>query len=311
MSMPGEHRHAQQVAGAPVVALPVNDAMAVALQKINDRLHRMAMAERTPVLTLFGVRRDDIVPKPVRMIVRAEASVNDIDMFVLAQFLFDLRPFEQHVLSFAPALLVFGEAHAMHQQFCMYFLDRFDFHEFLPAKIRRSVKLNARPRIMAATLSQGYPLSKQFMLLCRRNAARSPRTCFMSLRSPAAKENGERFLALLGMTQSNSRARAASEIATTAGCLSLRSSEIAKNCSRTALVLPIILTLYWRRTSALITDGAKNNPSPRWPNTCSRALSSHSATMTGRIFSVSNHWSRERRTAVLDVGNKKGAPSRH
>ena len=113
------------------------------------------------------------------------------------------------------------------------------------------------------------------------------------------------------LLQSNSRARAASEIATTAGCLSLRSNEIAKNCSRTALAVPIILTLYWRRTSALITDGAKNNPSPRCPNTCSRALSSHSATITGRIFSVSNHWSRERRAAVFDVGSKKGAPSRH
>ena len=74
------------------------------------------------------MRPDDVVPKPVRVIVRAEASVNDIDVFMLTQFLFDLRPFEQYVLSFAPALLVFGKAHAMHQQFCMYFLDRFDFH---------------------------------------------------------------------------------------------------------------------------------------------------------------------------------------
>jgi len=44
----------------------------------------MAMAEGTPVLTLFGVRRDNVVPKSMGVIIGAEARVHNIDMFMLA-----------------------------------------------------------------------------------------------------------------------------------------------------------------------------------------------------------------------------------
>src|SRR6476620_8982274 len=215
---------------------------------------------------------------------------------MLTQFLFDLRPFEQYVLSFAPALLVFGKAHAMHQQFCMYFLDRFDFHEFLPTKIK-PLRPERLIHVMPPTLSQGWQVSKN-PSFCRtkhrpeRNYnkyfvrvphARSGGSvisgCFqvhptaltagwIQTGPPIKTFGGEGFKSVLvsraifkrshhghealvvcacapsenpatgalnpstvdgaadKLLQSNSRARAASEIATTAGCLSLRSNEI-------------------------------------------------------------------------------------
>ena len=58
-----------------------------------------------------------------------------------------------------------------------------------------------------------------------------------------------------------------------------------------------------------MTEGATKTPNPRCPKTFSKALSSNSATIVGRIFSDSSHWSIERRAVVLEVGSKKGAPS--
>jgi hypothetical protein len=51
---------------------------------------------------------------------------------------------------------------------------------------------------------------------------------------------------LAGFSQSHNFNFAASEIATTAGCFSLRSKEIAKKRSRMVSTCPITLTLYCR-----------------------------------------------------------------
>jgi hypothetical protein len=59
----------------------------------------------------------------VRVIVGTQPRVDDINMFMLAQLLFDIRPLEKHVLSFASAYLLLGELYAVHRQFGMTFLD--------------------------------------------------------------------------------------------------------------------------------------------------------------------------------------------
>src|SRR5688500_19235175 len=87
------------------------------------------MAEGAPVLPFFGVWRNDVIPQTVRVVVGAQPRVYDVNMLVLPQLLFDVRPFEQYLLPLVAALLVLGEAHAMHHQFCMSLLDGLDLHE--------------------------------------------------------------------------------------------------------------------------------------------------------------------------------------
>ena len=93
------------------------------------------MAEAAPLLAFFGVRRNDIVPQPVRVIVRSQPSVDNVNMFMLAQLLFDVGPLEENLLPLAPPLLVLGELDAMHHQFGMGFLNRFYFHPRLQIAI--------------------------------------------------------------------------------------------------------------------------------------------------------------------------------
>ncbi len=68
--------------------------MAVPSQKINDRFDRVAMTERAPVLALLGMRRNHVVPQSVRVVVGAKSRIDDVNVFVLAQLLFDFRPLE-------------------------------------------------------------------------------------------------------------------------------------------------------------------------------------------------------------------------
>src|SRR5207237_9820045 len=98
----------------PVVALAVDDAMAVPFQKIDDRFHRVPVPERTPILPFFRVRRNHIIPEPMSMVVRTEPSIDHVNMFVLAELFLDVRPLEKNFLAFAPPLLVLGELYAMH-----------------------------------------------------------------------------------------------------------------------------------------------------------------------------------------------------
>jgi hypothetical protein len=50
--------------------------VAVALQEVNDRFDRVPVSERAPILSFFSVRRDNIVPESMRMIVRSQPRVN-------------------------------------------------------------------------------------------------------------------------------------------------------------------------------------------------------------------------------------------
>src|ERR671924_22791 len=122
MSMPGKHRHAQQIPRPPVVALAVDDAVAVTLQEANDRFDCMAVSKRAPILSFFGMGRDNIVPESMRMIVRSEPRVDDVNMFVFAQLFFDVGPLKKNFLSFAAPLLVLGEFYTVHRQFGVTFL---------------------------------------------------------------------------------------------------------------------------------------------------------------------------------------------
>src|SRR5215831_2779175 len=131
MPMPGEHRHAEQIARSPIVAHAVDDAVAPALEEIDDRFHGVPVSEGAPILPLLGVRRNYVVPQPMGMIVGAQARINDVNVLVLAQLLFDLRPFEQHLLLFATALLLLCKTHAVHAQFTVNFLDRSLLHDSL------------------------------------------------------------------------------------------------------------------------------------------------------------------------------------
>ena len=65
------------------------------------------------------------------VIVRTKPSIDDVNMLVLAEFLFDLRPFEQYVLPLAPPLLILGKADAVHCELGMKLFGRLYFHERL------------------------------------------------------------------------------------------------------------------------------------------------------------------------------------
>ena len=89
------------------------------------------MPESAPVLPLLGVRRNHVVPQTMGVIVRPQARVDDVNMLVLAQLLFNLGPFKKHVLLLATPLFVLCETNAVHHQSTMNFLDRSFRHEFL------------------------------------------------------------------------------------------------------------------------------------------------------------------------------------
>jgi hypothetical protein len=64
----------------------------------------------------------------MRVIIGTQTRIDDIDMLVLAQLFFDIRPLEKNFLAFAPALLFLGELDTVQHQFGMFFLDRLYFH---------------------------------------------------------------------------------------------------------------------------------------------------------------------------------------
>ncbi len=74
----------------------------------------MAMAQRSPLLPFLGMRRNYVVPQSMRVVVRTEPGVDDVNMLVFPQLFFNLGPLEQHLLPLAAPLLVFGKTHTMH-----------------------------------------------------------------------------------------------------------------------------------------------------------------------------------------------------
>jgi hypothetical protein len=62
MAVPGKHRHTEQISWTPVVAHAVDDAMPPALEKIDYRFDRVAMAKGFPLLAFFGMRRNHVIP---------------------------------------------------------------------------------------------------------------------------------------------------------------------------------------------------------------------------------------------------------
>ena len=114
MTVPGEHRHTEEIARPPIVPRAIDDAVSVAFEKINDRLNSVTVPKSPPVLALLGVRRDNVIPQTVRVVVGAEPRVDDVDMLVFTQLLLNLAPFEKHLLFFATSLLILCETHAVH-----------------------------------------------------------------------------------------------------------------------------------------------------------------------------------------------------
>src|SRR4051812_4576108 len=53
MTMPGEHRYADEISRRPVVEHPIDDAMTAALENMDHRLHRVTMAQGLPAHAFF------------------------------------------------------------------------------------------------------------------------------------------------------------------------------------------------------------------------------------------------------------------
>ncbi len=99
-------------------------------------------------------------------------------------------------------------------------------------------------------------------------------------------------------------------MATTQGCDTRRSTEIAKNSSIISFVRPIAFAPYCISISDSITVGPIKTPISRFPNAFINALSSNSPTTRGRSLFFSNHRSRGDLTATSTVGTSIGAPFR-
>jgi hypothetical protein len=113
------------------------------------------MPERTPLLSLFGVRWNHVVPKPMRVIVGTQTRIDNINMLVLAQLFFDVGPFEENFLTFAPALLFLGEFDALQHELGVFLFDGLYFHSSSVGQIIAhcsEVKLNLSQRYGDAKL---------------------------------------------------------------------------------------------------------------------------------------------------------------
>ena len=88
-------------------------------------------------------------------------------------------------------------------------------------------------------------------------------------------------------------------MATTHGCVTRRSTEIAKNSSTISPVRPSVFTPYRVSISASSTVGPMNTPAPHCPNAFISALSSNSPATRGRRLFASHHRSRRDLTASV------------
>src|SRR5688500_12107980 len=130
MAMPGKHGHADEIPRCPVVAHAVDDAMTVTLQNMDDRLHRVAMAQSLPAHSLFFARRDTIDPETKSSVIETQARIDEIKMRVVLKLRANLLGFDLHGRLQPPLHLFFGEADRFHHHALVIFGSK-DSHDYL------------------------------------------------------------------------------------------------------------------------------------------------------------------------------------
>src|SRR6266508_2260784 len=130
MAMPGKHRHADEIPRRPVVAHAVDDAVTITLQNMDDRFHRVAMAQSLPAHSLFFARRDTVDPETKSSVIETQARIDEIKVRVVLKLGADLLGLDLHG-RLQPALHLFlGEANRFHYHPLVIFGSK-DSHNYL------------------------------------------------------------------------------------------------------------------------------------------------------------------------------------
>ena len=128
--MPGKHRHADEISRRPVVASPVDDAVTVTLQNMDDRLYRVAMAQSLPAHSLFFAGRDTVNPETKRAVIEAQPRIDQVKMRMVFKLRANFLSFDLHRRLEPPLRFLFGEADRFHQHTFVVFWSK-DSHNYL------------------------------------------------------------------------------------------------------------------------------------------------------------------------------------